>query len=211
MGLNLEVKQSRCENQSKHTPKPPQNTTTKTRSNPPKRSAKRLCVPRAQYSRSSQKSRRACGGVAKCEGLPNHQNHHHEATGTKVSTESCKSKKESDRPTRSGSRHTVAKREGTNWPTFLEERQGQHAPHSGQPVGLVSRTTDARPVQDTHSSQPVEQPRATADTTCGSIIEVRPKFPTPRRTTVPSLTTFPSRDWSRSQEPSKLPKKEACK
>ena len=51
-----------------------------------------------------------------------------------------------------------------------------------------------------HGGQPVEQPRATADTTCGSIIEARQKFPTARRTTVPSLTTVPSRNWGRSQQ-----------
>ena len=51
-----------------------------------------------------------------------------------------------------------------------------------------------------HGGQPVEQPRATADTTCGSFIQARPRFPTPRCTTVPSLTTYPSRKWGRSEQ-----------
>ena len=100
----LEVKQGRYENQSKHTPKPPQNTTTKTRSNPPKpkRQTSNVYVSPALSTRGRRRSpgvieqRRACGRVAKREGLPDNQNHHHEATGaTTISTESCKSKTDS--------------------------------------------------------------------------------------------------------------------
>ena len=36
---------------------------------------------------------------------------------------------------------------------------------------LSARTADARPARAPHGGQPVEQPRATANTTCGSIIE----------------------------------------
>ena len=63
----------------------------------------------------------------------------------------------------------------------------------------ASRTMQDQP-RAPHGGQPVEQPRATADTTCGSIIEARPRFPTPKCTTVPSLTTYPSRNRGRGQQ-----------
>ena len=103
----LGVKQNRCENQSKHTPKPPQ------RNHQPaatrKTKAPNVNVSPALSTRGRRRNpgeieqRRACGGVAKCEGLPDHQNHHHVATGAKkVSTESCKSKKDSKVTNRHG-------------------------------------------------------------------------------------------------------------
>ena len=84
-----EVKRSRCENQSKHTPKQTQNITTN-QQQPEEQSTKSLRVPRAQYSKSSQKSRcnraaQSIRGVAKCEGMPDHQNHHHVDRCKKVS------------------------------------------------------------------------------------------------------------------------------
>ena len=57
LGISMrEVKRSRCENQSKQTPKQTQNTTTN-QQQPEEQSTKSLRVPRAQYSKSSQKSR----------------------------------------------------------------------------------------------------------------------------------------------------------
>ena len=78
--------------------------------------------------------------------LPDHQNHHHEAT--KVSTESCKSKKDSE-TTRAGTRHTVAKREGTvaNFPRG--EARPARAPWWSASGNLSARTADARPAQST--------------------------------------------------------------
>ena len=152
----LGVKQSRCENQSKNTPKPPQNTTTKTRSNPQNQGTKRLCVPRAQYSRSSQKSRcnraaQSMRGGRKMRDLPDHHNHHHEATGaTKVSTESCKSKKDSKVTDRHGQVPGRQSRKGKVQIGQLSQRRSKAStrPMVGQ-WNLLARTTDARPAQGT--------------------------------------------------------------
>ena len=184
MGLNTrgeteqvrKPKQTHTKTTTKHNHQNPQQ--------PAKTKAPNVYVSPALSTRSRRRNpgvieqRRACGGVAKCEGLPDHQNHHHEATGaTKVSTESCKSKKDSKVTDQHGQVPGTQQRKGKVQIGQLSQGRGKA---STRPM-VVSQQEQRMQDQPRapHGGQPVEQPRATADTTCGSIIEARPKFPTP--------------------------------
>ena len=60
---------------------------------------------------------------------------------------------------------------------------------------LLARTMQDQP-RAPHGGQPVEQPRATADTTCGFVV----KPGQGRCQSEPSLTTYPSRNRGRGQQ-----------
>ena len=141
--------------------------------------------------------RRAVRGVAKCEGMPDHQNHHHVAADAKkVSRQAVVRRATAELPTdtmrykaHSGQKCTY------RWPNIPEGKQGPHAPHGGQPVGLTARTMQDQP-RASHGGQPVEQPRATADTTCGFVVKPGQGW----CQSEPSLTTYPSRNRGRGQQ-----------
>ena len=153
-----EVKRSRCENQSKHTPNQKQNTTTN-QQQPEEQSTKSLRVPRAQYSKSSQKSRcnraaqsirggRKMRGYARSPKPPSCSHRCKEGQPA-----SCKSKIDSRITDRHGEVPGAQWRKGKvqNGPISQRESKASTRPMVVSQWGLVGKN-NARPAQGTPCS-----------------------------------------------------------
>ena len=102
--------------------------------------------------------------VAKCEGMPDHQNHHHVATGAKkVSRQAVVRRTAAKLPTDTVryQAHSGQKCK-YRWPNIPDGKQGPHAPHGGQPVGTCwqeqCKTSPRHPMVVSQWSSPEQQP-----------------------------------------------------
>ena len=175
-----EVKRSRCEKQSKHTPKQTQNTTTN-QQQPEEQSTQSLRVPRSQYSKSSQKSRcdraaQSIGGGRKMRGYARSSKppscSHRCKEGQPASCNSKNDSRVTDRHSEvPGAQWRKGKVQMAQYPRG--KARPARAPRWSASGDLLARTMQDQP-RAPHGGQPVGQPRATADTTCGFIIGARP-------------------------------------
>ena len=121
-----------------------------------KNRAPKVYVSPALSTRSRRRSpgvieqRKAYGGVAKCEGMPDHQNHHHVATGAKkVSRQAVNRRSELPTDTVRHQPHNSEKGRYKMAQYPRGKARPARAPWWSASGDLLARTMDARPAQGT--------------------------------------------------------------